>query len=519
MTSKYASTFLQIGLPLLLAVCLLGAGLAPHAPEAAWRAGEWMPADTNEKVVKFLNADRLSRSVQNGEPIRMFEGNVRLSQPDKDTVYLWADRVLEFELRDEVLLIGNVLIIQNNDSLSADSVRYFSSTKKGRAMGDVRLSDGEVQVYAPLALHDFDRKHTFFDQNVRLVDSATVLTSLDGEYFSQEKRAEFYGEVVLEEDKTYLEADSVTYFRDTEISIGRGDVFIERIGAEDDEAVADSSTRTFLFGDRVYNDNRAGYSKMDGSAMLFQFKQDSLGVPADSLVMTATSMEALREDSLQRLIAVESVLIWRNDFAALADSAVYDRISVALAPLNEENRLFNDPMAWFDSYQLSGDTMRATALAGKIDSLFVLQNAFAADQDSATMRINQLKGKSLLGLFEQDSLKSLSVGPQAESIYFKVSADDQLGGIKTSGDRIELRFKDNDLDEIGVFAGIEGTYYDGALIPDPFQLDGFSWTPERRPQKNVMLEDESRMLRIMQRTQTFLLPVSEEQPRSLLNDE
>ncbi|MEM8485630.1 MAG: OstA-like protein [Bacteroidota bacterium] len=510
------TAILQFCLPALLAACLLGAGLAPQIPATTWESAI---ADTNEKVVKFLNADRLSRTVKNGEPIRMFEGNVRLSQPDKDTLYLWADRVLEFEGRDEVLLIGDVLIIQNNDSLSADSVRYFSSTKKGRAMGRVRLSDGEVQVYAPSALHDFDRKHTAFDDNVRLVDSATVLTSLDGEYFSQEKRAEFYGEVVLEEDKTYLEADSVTYFRDTEISIGLGDVFIERTGGEEGEAAADSSTRTFLFGDRVYNDNRAGYSKMEGNAMLFQFKQDSLGVPADSLVMTATTLEAIREDSLQRLIAVESVLIWRDDFAALADSAVYDRVSVELEPLNEENRLFDNPMAWFDSYQLSGDTMRATAFDGKIDSLFVLRNAFAADQDSTTMRINQLKGKTLLGLFEQDSLKSLSVGPQAESIYFSVSEGSQLRGIQTSGDRIELRFKNNDLNEIGYFSGIQGMYYDGALIPDPFQLDGFSWTPERRPQKNVMLDDESRMLRIMQRTQPFLLPVSGEQPRGLINED
>ncbi len=471
-------------------------------------------ADTNEKVVIIEQTKKLSRSTNNGEPIQVLEGDVKLSQPDKDTLHLWAQKVIQYELRDEVLLVGEVLIVQNNDSLSADTVRYFSNVKEGRARGNVRLSDGEVQVFAPSALHYFDEKHTIFDRNVRLVDSATVLISLDGEYFSEEKRAEFYGDVVLEEDKTYLEADSVTYFRDTEISIGYGNVFIERIGGDNETAPEDSTTRTFLFGDHVYNDNRAGYSKMDGNAMLFQFQQDSTGASVDSLVMTASSMESLRQDSLQRLIAVDSVKIWRTDFAAIADSAVYDRISLEGQPMNEENRLYESPMAWFDSYQLSGDTMRATALAGAIDSLYVLSNAFAADQDTAIMRVNQLRGKRLIGLFDQDSLRSLTIGPQAESIYFKQSDDDQLGAIKSSGDRIELRFKNNEVNQIGVFSDIQGDYYDGGLIPEPFQLDGFLWLPNRKPDKIRMLEGKERLQRITTRVEVFELPDFVESPVS-----
>ncbi len=514
----------HVVLPLLLAWIGLGAGLY-KSPDLAvefdmpLKQATSVAPDTNEKIVIIERTQKLSRSTANGEPVQVLEVDVMLSQPDKDTLYLWARKVTKFEARDEVLLEGNVLIVQNNDSLSADRVRYFSNVKEGRARGNVRLSDGEVQVFAPSALHYFDEKHTIFDQNVRLVDSATVLTSLDGEYFSDEKRAEFYGEVVLVEDQTYLEADSVTYFRDTEVSIGVGDVFIERIGGDQGIAPEDSTTRTFLFGDKVYNDNRAGYSKMDGNAMLFQFKQDSTGANVDSLIMSAHSMESLRQDSLQRLIAVDSVQIWQTDFSAIADSAVYDRISIEGQPLNEENRLYENPLAWFESYQLSGDTMRATALAGEIDSLYVLSNAFAADQDTATMRINQLRGKHLLGFFAQDSLKSLSIGPQAESIYFKQSDDDQLGAIKSTGDRIELRFKNNEVNQIGVYSGIQGDYYDGNLIPEPFQLDGFVWQPEKKPDQKAMMQGRDRLQRIMNRMNIFEVPEFIESPLSESDNE
>ncbi len=514
--------YIQFIVALVLSGALLGFG---RNTTPARNGDDWfVAADTNEKIVKFLNSDKFSRSIVNGEPIQVFEGNVIMNQPDeKDTLYLWAHRVIRYEMRNEVLLIGNVLIVQHNDSLSADSVRYFSSPKKGIANGNVRLSDGEVQVFAPAALHFFDDKHTIFDHNVRLVDSATVLTSLDGEYFADEKRAEFYGNVVLQEDNTYLESDSITYYRETEISLGYGNVFIERIGGDEEGAAADSTTRTFLFGHHIYNDNQSGYSRMIGNALLFQLRQDSAGAETDSLIMIAHAMEVIRDDSLQRLIAIDSVQIWRKDFSARADSAVYDRISLENTPLQEENRLFESPMAWFDSYQLTGDTLRATAFDGHIDSLFVLSNAFAADEDSTTQRINQLKGKNLVGLFEQDSLKSLTVGPQAQAIYFKVGDDDQLGGIKTSGDRIALRFKNNDLDEIGVYSGIEGDYYDGALIPDPFQLDGFSWQPEKRPTEAGLLQNETRLDRIMERLTPIEppveIPVVTETPLSLSVDQ
>lgn len=505
------SAYLQFSITLVLATLLLGAGMVsnttseqPDISLSRYAAGIWNQhsavADTNEKIVFIEKTDKLSRSTQNGEPIQVLEGNVKLRQPGKkDTLHLWADKVVKYELRDEVLLRGRVLIVQNNDSLSADSVRYFSAPKKGQAMGNVRLSDGDVQVFAPAALHFFDPKHTIFDDNVRLVDSTTVLTSLDGEYFSEEKRAEFYNEVVLVEDNTYLNADTVTYYRNTEISVGRGNVFIERIGGGEDVVEDDSTTRTFLFGDHVYNDNRAGYSKMDGNAMLFQLKQDSLGVETDSLIMTAYSLEAIRDDSLQRLIAVDSVHIWRETFAAIADSAVYDRISIESQPVQEENRLYQGPIAWFETYQISGDSLRSTALDGKIDSFLVIQNAFAASEDTTTQKINQLKGEDLLGLFEADSLKSLAVGPQAEWIYFKMSQDNQLGAIKASGDRIELRFKGNDLDEIGAYQGIQGEYYDGDLIPESFELNGFFWRPERRPTRAQLLNDAWRLERIQER--------------------
>ena len=445
----------------------------------------YVPADT----VDILFAESVEKTVKDELPVQILKGSVRLMQ---DSTLLNADLVTRFLTQDEILLEGNVLIIQENDSIFADNVRYDTELKIGYATGNVRLSDGEVEVLSPSATHFVDEKRTLFDQDVQLIDSLTVLTSNGGEYFSEPKRAEFFGDVALEEDNTYLRSDSVTYFRETEVSLGYGNVFIERIEMQDQDT-STSTSRTFIFGDYVFNDNQRGYSSVEGNAFLFQVQVDSLGSLRDSLFIESNRLEAIQLDSLDRLIAVDSVSIWQRNFSAIADSAVYDRVRIwgeveQVEVFYEENRLFEDPVAWYNEYQLSGDSLLATAYDESIDSLFTSQNAFVAFFDTTTQKINQLKGESLVGIFAQDSLENLTIGPQAEAIYYQQPEEDQLGAIKASGDRIVLDFDGNELSNINVYAGIEAEYYDGGLIPDPFTLTGYRWLIEQKPIERMMLD-------------------------------
>lgn len=461
-------------------------------------------------TVDILYAESIERTVVDDLPVQILRGSVRLQQ---DTTLLNADKVTRFLTQNEILLEGNVLIIQENDSIFSDKIRYDTELKIGYASGNVRLSDGEVEVLSPTATHFVDEKRTIFDQNVRLIDSLTVLTSDAGEYFSEPKRAEFFGDVVLEEDNTYLRSDSVTYFRETEVSLGYGQVFIERIETQNEDS-SSSTSRTFIFGDYIFNDNQRGYSSVEGNAFLFQVQEDSLGILHDSLFIKSDRLESSQLDSLDRLIAVDSVRIWQRNFSATADSAVYDRTRIREEETNkeilfEQNRLFDGPIAWFDEYQLSGDSLLATAYDESIDSLFTSQNAFVAFWDSSTQKINQLKGESLVGVFDQDSLESLTIGPQAEAIYYQQPDEDQIGAIKASGDKIVLDFEANDIDKINVYSGIEAEYYDGSLVPEPFTLTGFRWLIEQKPVEQYMLDQIPSQELINQRLLESVLNASE----------
>lgn len=482
-------------LHLLARICIVAAVAWTSLPAAAQPAGRSpaAPDTTKPKEVEILHAEMLTGRVVDGERVQELSGNVRLRH---EQTWLWADRAIDYAARDEILFLGNVLVVDERDSLAADTVLYRKDTKVGRAWGHVRLSDGDVEVFAPAGIYYTEEKRASFERGVTLVDSSGVLRSLGGLYFTEEKRAEFFGDVHLQEDRTYLRADSVTYFRETEIANARGSVVIERLGGEEEgtEAPADTLVRTLLFGSEAYNDNESGFSRMRGRPLLVQLRRDTTEHRVDTLLVRAAVLEVSREDSLDRLVAIDSVRIWQRDLAAVADSLVYDRVEVAseeagTSETREEARLFGSPLTWFDESQVSGDSLVVRGRSGSVDSLLVRNGAFVAQRDTALGRVHQLRGRHLTAAFRDDSLRTLVLGPTAEAIYYRADDDGApAGAIQTSADRITLYFEEGEVRKISAVRGNEGTYFPEDLLPTDLVLEGFRWLPERRPTREELLE-------------------------------
>jgi len=504
----------------------------------------------------FVDADSLDRFVQDGERLQDLSGDVFVRQDSTRLRSRFARRFLD---RGEFLFTQDVVIFERGDTLYADTVRYDKNRKIGRARGNVRLTDGDVVVRAPRAIYYTQEKRSVFPDSVTLVDSTRTLRASTGTYFSPEDRAEFGGNVQMTDSDTYMEADSVTYLRKDEVSIARGNVFIERDPRRRRSAGADTTRRTFLFGDLARNEERNRRSSVWGNALLIQIRTDSAGRASDTLVVASREMEVTRRDSLRRLVAIDSVRIWQPDLAALADSAVYDRLApdgdrpperlypprpadplrvravfpplpdleVVIAeltrvriapsggavpdptrfaradtagtppdatepsdtPAREESRLFRDPVAWFEGAQVTGDTIRVVARERSLDTVFVHGNAFVAQEDTATGRIQQLKGRTITARFHRDTLRVIVAEPNARAIRFlSGEGGEGNGAAKPSGDRIAIRFRNGSVDRVSVIGGVQNQYYQEGKVPEPFQLEGYSWTPDRKPRLEDLVD-------------------------------
>jgi len=549
------------------------------------------PSDTGESSRVLVNADSLSTHSLNGERVQEMFGNVFVRQ---DTTRLQSAYGRRYLRRSDLLFIRDVVIYERGDTLRADTVRYDRATEVGDARGAVRLTNGDVDVRADSARYYASEKRSVFPDSVVLVDDDRELQAQRGTYWSDEGRAEFGGRVRLTEPGVTLLADSLTYYRDRDRSIAYGNVFIDRQG--DGEADADTTARTYLFGDRADNREARRYSRVEGDALLVRVRMDSTGAPSDTLVVRARRLEAFRTDTHRRLVAVDSVRIWQRDLSAVADSAVYDRV-VATSPDSlagrdvsidttrpsrdsltarvqpgsrgpdlpsgpppdtlqeesdpspgpargraqpvpdtsaraaaadtarrpgtaaqqgdsraseappgawatptaqadsslpiEETRLFQSPMTWFEDSQVWGDSIRVRARDRSPDTVFVRGSGFAAQRDSVLDRIQQLKAETITAFFGGGALRRIRARPNARAIRFLAAENDSLNGAaRTSGDRIALRFVDESVERVSVIGGTQTTYYrNNETIPDPFELEGFQWTPDRRPTPKELLRD------------------------------
>ncbi|HLT45636.1 MAG TPA: OstA-like protein, partial [Rubricoccaceae bacterium] len=460
------------------------------------------PVRAQPRLVQLVNADSVAVDATSGETVRTLVGNVVLRQ---DTTTLRADRAVQRVEAGLVTLEGDVRIVTGGDTLTARRVVYDANANEAVAEGDVRIADSSAVLLAPTARHHrltgvstFDRGGTLYHDDVTLTaprgvyddrtevatveggvelrDSTTVLTSRAGVYDARAERADFAGDVRLRQRDTRLWADSLTHFRETERSLARGRVVLERLGdartAGDDAAPPDSARRTLLFGARAEHDERAGTSRVTGTPevdpLLVQLRTDSTGA-TDTTLVRARRLDALRRDSLAadgleatftRVVGVGDVRMAQPRLAAVADSAAFERLEPVedpargadtLALVQDRLVLYGPPRpsVWFEGAQVTGDTLVAYALGESVERLEVTGSAFAAQLDSTLGRVRQLAGRRMLALFRDDTLRVLSVWPTAEAITFRATDDGLLAGAdRLSADSLAFHFRGGELREI-----------------------------------------------------------------------
>ena len=393
----------------------------------------------------------------------------------EDETRLRARRAIDYGNGD-FHFYSDVRIVDQGDTLTADQMRYNRITKIGRATGRVRLGDGEVVVTAPEGDFDMNADRADFRSGVRMVDSTSVLTSTYGSYWTQEKRAEFFGSVHLDSDDTDVLADSLTYWREAQRSDARGDVLIVRKGGD---------LHTLILAARALNDDKLGTGRATGDVLVARIPADSsFAADADTLLIVAHEVHSTRDDSLDATDASGSVQIWSAEFSARADSI---RQRVNSTTDRNESRLFGNPFLWVSESQVNGDSMLVVGREGGIDSLVVTGTSYVAQRDSTLGRIQQLKGRGLLGLFESDSLKMMQVSPNAEAVFYSADENGGLAGaLNVTADQIRFLFEGGEIDSMGVYSDVDGTYFPAELIPEVLRLDGLVWRPEDRPEPGAL---------------------------------
>ena len=177
-----------------------------------------------EDLVRLLSADTIQHIKSNGRVVRTAWGNARFLH---NNTYILCDTALWDTESNIIDAKGHVQVIQERTRLTGETIHYRSNDNWAEVRGKiVQLFDDEGNQLRTTNL-DFNTKDSIgiFRHGGSMLDKdGNVLESLDGYYYSKEKRFHFLRSVEMFTDTVRIMADEINYHTDIKSAIFEGNV-------------------------------------------------------------------------------------------------------------------------------------------------------------------------------------------------------------------------------------------------------------------------------------------------------
>ena len=383
-----------------------------------------------------------------------------------DTLELQTRSTGEFRITS-----GRVSFTQGNVVVLCDRAVQDIARNRVNLYGNVRFQQGSVTMMTPRALYDGNTRDLRGYDSVMLVDRQTVLLARNGVYNSGTRKARFVDDVMVENDSMLIITDVLEYERDSQNSYAVGNVL----------AVA-KHNGSKLWGDTLTNVPLQHYTVARGNPLLCRVDTlragtDSTVTTLDSICIKANVLEAFREAGLDRYVATDSVELTRDELSARAGRLVFER-------QNELIRLYDAPIIWMDSTQLTGDSILVLIPDQQLRRIEADGAAFAATRGEAdfTERYDQLAGNHIDILVSADTLRGILAGDEAFSITFRYEDGYAEGAIRNAADSIRIWFEGGQAERAVAIREVDASFVPEFIVAPAlaeYKLLDFKWVDER----------------------------------------
>ena len=365
----------------------------------------------------------------------------------------------------------NAEYVNNDQRAWADRIVYTGENALVELKGNAHFEELDRKVAADLIQYFEESGQTLITGNARFQDSTRNVTADRIEYNRTTEVLKTIGRSRLTEADQVIEADTIDYDQLTGLGFARGHVVFQ-----------DTAAKTTVIAEFARYNKKTEFVKAYGHRrplLKSLMDNDTMYLTGDTLVFQ-TYMDTISQDSFQRFFGYHDVRILRGTMQGLCDSLSFDARDSMF-------HLLGSPVMWSDTTQFVADTIRLQLRNQKMDRIFLRQNAIIVSIVQQTF-FDQIKGRNVDGIFEDDALKSLDVIGNAESIYYaQDDASAFIGVNQIASSEIFFTFADKELERIKFV-----TKPTGKLVPmekanhATLRLDGFSWKEELRPK---VLED------------------------------
>ncbi len=453
-------------------------------------------------------------------------GNVIIKH---EGIMLKCKKAIHYKNENYIKAFGDVVLNQGDTIVQTSRyTEYNGNTQKALSWGNVVIKDPQMTLKTDTLHFDRSKQLLYYKYSGTIKDSINTLTSNTGNYSLQDNKFQAISDVVLINPDYILNSNHLDYYTNDgkaflygSSTIRSDDNFIycekgfydtkqnishftrnARIEYDDREIKADSLfyNRNTGFASATKNikiTDTLNHSVLKGNYAEYFEKLDSAYVVGRSVAITNTNKDSLfihgdtllvTGDPKNRIIrAYHHVKFFKSDMSGKCDS-IHSNQRTGLT------QMFKNPILWSNQSQITGDTIQliSNTETDKLDSLKVLQNAFIINKDS--IGFNQIKGRNLLGKFEENDLRFVNIIGNSEVIHFVRNEDNSLIGIeKTTCSEIHFVLKDGAIQNAKFITQPDGETYPPSKLPENVRkLRGFQWREDEKPltKKDIFKLDE-----------------------------
>ncbi|MBK8700255.1 MAG: hypothetical protein IPN29_12290 [Saprospiraceae bacterium] len=372
------------------------------------------------------------------QKIATFKGNAQYKKGDVTAV---AETMIYDGFTKAVKLINGAEYKSGTEYARADTLTYFEETKISQLVG-----------------------HAYFINQTNEAEGAYI------SYDKTNDRFALKGKGQIKDSTQIIQAEFLDYDKLKKKGIAVGSVIWR-----------DTAASSSIHADSLYVDGERDYmsaSNKSGKPLLTTLiDKDTMFLSADTLRKSKyiITVDSLRSDTIKYFTGDNHVEIYKSDLQAVTDSLIFNEKDSVFT-------LFNQPLLWSDTTQLSGDTARIYLKNKKISRLELWQNGLVITSPDLQF-YNQIKGNKVVGSFKDNQLDQLKVTGSAQCLYYMLDDDDGYIGVnQTECSLMIFQFQNKKIRDIRFYTEPTSTLSPmNAVDHDAIKLKGFKWEVAKRP--------------------------------------
>ncbi len=485
-----------------------------------------------EKKINILYGGNYTRNETKYPGASIFIKDSRQVQIEHQGIDLWCDVAVYYQKENRIIASGNVFF-QQGDTIKMNSgyVEYKGNTKLAYARNDVVLRNSDMTLTTDTLYFDRNLQEAYYNSFGTIRDSVNVLTSNKGRYYLTPKKYKFLSDVNIKHPEYTLNSAQLDYYTTTKHAYMYGPstitgkdykVYCERgfYNTRNEEGYFVKKSRIdynnrIIYGDSLYFEKKTDFASATNRIKVIDTVNNSVvkGHYAevfkakDSVFITkrAVFINVMEKDSMyvhgdtlmvtgkpdERIVrAFHNAKFYKSDLSGKCDSIHSDQKTGL-------TQLIKRPVLWSGEKQMTGDSIHliSNTKTESLDSLKIINNAFLIEKDTLGDGFNQVKGKDLFGLFKDNALHTADIVKNGEVIYYLYNDKEELVGIdKSVCGSIQLRVKDNQIEDITFFTDVDGDIFPDEDLPkNARKLSGFVWYGDEmiRSKDDIFDEDDN----------------------------